>query len=172
MLSGRKQEQRAEKYLQLLDNLSPLLFDVRPISYYVGTILTMAAKDSRLAIEHSIGSEVRSLYRVIADEAGEPQTENAEETVKMEAVREMLDAQIAGKRQRIEEFFARDRRKVTGAYQICGYDPANMFSADRRILGTHFFRLKDEKTGEIVTLEGESVLEMSEETNRVNAYWR
>lgn len=178
MISPGKQKQRIKKYLQLLENLSPLLFDVRGISYYVGTILAMTAKEAGIPIEHSIGSEKESLYRVIADKPGLGHRDEEEETVPAKqasvekAVRQMLDNHITGKKRRIEDFFAQDRRKAPGVYRICGYDPMNMYSAGGMVLGTHFFLLRDEKTDEIITLEGESVLEMTGEGNLASGYWR
>lgn len=213
MLAPQKYGHRMETYLGFLEKLSPLLLDVRRISYYVGTVLALAANAGKLSIAHDIGKEERSLYKVLCDsldggqdgevrvhtdetevytpaaevwEAAKVRADGAEvwEAAKVRAdgagmwetaaeeIRVLLQGRAEAHRQREEHFFAAARRKVEGDFRICGYDPMNMIRLGERILGTHFFQLMDRHTGEIITLEGEILLEtVRGETGEVCAYW-
>lgn len=172
MLAPQSAEMRIEEYLNLLENLSPLLFDVRRISYFVGTVLALTAKNAGISAEHLLGQESRSLYQIITDKLSSASAVVTPTAKDKEDVKTMLSLQIAEKEKRISDFFAATRTRVQGEYIICGYDPMNMISMEDKVLGTHFFMLYDEKAKQMITLEKECLLQVKEGTpNRITAYW-
>lgn len=178
MISPKKYAQRVEDYLDKLTACEPLLLDIRRISYYFGTMLALTAEKAGVGVGHRLEEEKRPLGGIIeqALEAVcvEVKPEEAPETIDADSViKKMLEDSIIEKKQKVDSFFSSSRKEVSGDYSICGYDPMNMFLSGKFLYGKHFFMLKDRNSGEVITLNGESVLELVPNSVRqVCGYWK
>lgn len=167
MLSEEKFILRINQYMNYLDIVSPIYFDIRRISYYTGVILLLTAFEVGINLEHTIGEEKNPVFMQILRELKiiEPDSihrngEIRQELTKAQEVRKKL----------IATFFSKPYKEYIGNYVIEGYDPMNMFKMDRMIYGNHFWILRNKNDGREIQLMGEVVLN-TEKDGTINKYW-
>lgn len=151
-LSEEKYRMRMEHNLKLLRTPDEKLFDVRWISYYVGTVLLLTAEDAELAVEHEVGAETSSIFELVARALSE--TEDA---------LQITSDHVKAERQRIiHDFMEQPLSEHAGRFEIHGYDPLNMFKLENHIYGSRFFMLSDKESGDRIQLLEPVLLELDE----------
>ncbi|MBP3487274.1 MAG: hypothetical protein J6K53_02655 [Roseburia sp.] len=172
MLSPQKYRARVAAYQSRLRQLSQDMFDVRNQSYYVGTLLLLAAKEAGVPMVHEVGAERRFIREILAERL----------SGQVDVMEEILSKRRHEREKVIRDFIEKASTEVTGDFEICGYDPMNMFKVENQIYGSNFFALRlfyegasdclqtGEQQDEIIRLSGQAVLSM-DETGRVKKYY-
>lgn len=172
VLSPRKYHVRVAAYQSRLRELSQDMFDVRNQSYYVGALLLLAAKEAGVSLAHKVGAEQRSVWELLKSGL------DCED----DFMSEILGQRREKQEKIVQDFIHKASAEMTGDFEICGYDPMNMFKVGNWIYGSNFFALRvtgekgidcahaGARQDEIMKLFGETVL-WTDETGRVKKYY-
>lgn len=172
-LSGKKFDERVEKYLSIIESPGELLFDPRRISYYTGALLTLAAKLAGIDLSHGLGAEQRSVFWILADTLDASAQEPDMSGLPDGGISQLLSEFRAAREAMLCGFTAVNRERTDGSYTICGYDPMNMIKSQGRVLCKNFIMLKEDGKGEAQFIGGPVLLELEENSvNRVKAYYK
>lgn len=165
-LSEEKYQRRLENMLRLLEEPGPLLLDVRRMSYYTGAVLLLASEAAEILFEHLL-TETHSVYELIRPHlpCAEAPSVPVDETIEA-----LITSRTMERRDTLSRFFRTASPPVSGDFEVCGYDPMNMFQTGRLLYGSHFWLLRDRKNGQTIEL-GEAVL-LRREGRLVQKYWR
>lgn len=172
MLSMEKYRMRVMSYQSKLRDLSQDMFDVRNQSYYVGTRLLLAAREAEVSMAHEVGAEERYVWEILKNELDRKDDPMAQVLCARRQKQEII----------IRNFMEKTHTEVTGNFEVCGYDPVNMFKVGNLIYESNFFALRGVGEGKfgdspmkrqqdgVIKLFGEVVLETNE-TGRVKRYY-
>ncbi len=149
-------QRRVEEYAAKLLNLSPLLFDIRRISYFSGALLLLAAHRAGIDFAHDISREKVPVFDLLAEKLPLMPEEPLPEPE--EALLTGMEAAMALRRRETEDFLAQNPPKTEGDFAITGYDPMNMRKIDGWIYCAHFVALTEQRANATYTLAGPSVL--------------
>ncbi|MET3697783.1 hypothetical protein SAMN05877753_104342 [Bacillus oleivorans] len=164
-------EERMDKFLHILSNPSITLFDIRRMSYYIGTVLCLVLDDLGIPYNHKIGETTETVFKL---------AEKQIETGNLVYMDMNADPQIdvtyqqymTSKTQAFDDFFKKPHIKKVGNYQIYGYDPMNMIKKDNQILCTHFIMLRD-KSDHNSFIKGPIVVELVQGSiSQATAYYQ
>ena len=133
--------------------------DVRRCGYDSGMYMLWRAVESGMNIYHHIGQEVRSVFEFLSHQIpGIPHAVLPDESVSETAAillrrqRQQQNAEMAG-------FLQTTPRRVNGPFEICGYDPMNMWRQENVLFSRGFVALKN-AYGEITPMQGKVLLNM------------
>lgn len=155
----------AEKYraiiqedLEKLKAESSLLFDIRRISYFTGTIYFLCLEQFGLSVKNAFGTEET------ANEQNRPEIANVTaEIADCSFVLKHYSQLLAEKKAKTEAHIKRSQYIESDAV-ICGYDPMNMFRMDDTIFCRHFVFLNE--NGGIKAIHSAVALKLAEGSNR------
>ena len=172
-LSGKKFDERVEKYLSIIRSPGELLFDPRRISYYTGAMLVLAAKLAGISLAHGLGAERRSVFRILARALDAYAQEPDMSSLPHRGISQLLSEFRAARAAMFDGFWGARREKTSGSYAICGYDPMNMIKSEGLVLCKNFIMLKEDGKEEARFIGGPVLLELEENSvNRVRAYYK
>lgn len=132
----------------------------------------LAAKQAGVSLAHEVGAEQRSVWELLKSGL------DCEDDLMSEVLGQRREKQ----EKMVQDFIHKASAEVAGDFEICGYDPMNMFKVGNWIYGSNFFALRvtGEKgidcahagvqQDEIMKLFGETVL-WTDETGRVKKYY-
>jgi len=160
-ISKIKYTDRINTYLEILKVLDNNLFDIRRISYYIGTVFYITAVDSGVSIYPDLGKCIKSTYEMIACNFTCKETLHIQTSME---VKEKVQEHVKQKVKQLEDFMNRDHRCIIVDCTICGYDPMNMIKVNEYILCSHFIMLCDNQTNEQKFIKGPVLLEMKKDT--------
>ncbi len=133
--------------------------DVRRCGYDSGMYMLWRAVESGMNIYHNIGQEVRSVFEFLSHQIpGILHAVLPDESVSKTAAillrrqRQQQNAEMAG-------FLQTTPRRVNGPFEICGYDPMNMWRQENILFSRGFVALKN-AYGEITPMQGKVLLNM------------
>lgn len=168
-LSMEKYQQKVETYLEILEQSSPMLLDIRRQSYYTGVVMLLTAKTADVDFYHKIREESRPVYRLIEAAARDGESMAVPEG-QNEYVKELYAAQKKEREETISRIMSGYRCEAEGSFVIQGYDPMNMWKWENMLYGRHFWRLLDVENQRTIQLTGESLLRVVE-GRKVTHYW-
>lgn len=139
-LSPEKYQEKMKMFVQYITAINQDFFDIRRMLYYSGTLFCIVLTQVGKEIYHKIKGCEQTLFEMIskdisvkaipAAKAIDPELEKIVQKHKEE------------KEQTFADFLQQHTNKVTGEFQICGYDPMNMVKLRNMLLCTHFLMLK------------------------------
>lgn len=142
-----------------------LAVDIRRCGYDSGAYMLWEAVESKENIFHVIGQEKKTAFEIILQQISTlPPINRPPEAILKKAVK-LLNAQKQRRQAEIDEFYKTTLHRVKGPYQICGYDPMNMWRQENIFFSSSFIALKN-KNGEIFHIQGNALLHM--ESNSVD----
>ncbi len=172
-LSGKKFDERLEKYLSIIEFPGELLFDPRRISYYTGALVVLAAKLAGISLSHGLGAERRSVFRILAGALDAKAQSPDPSSFPDGGISQLFSDFRAARAAIFDGFMGVRREKTSGSYTICGYDPMNMIKSEGKVLCKNFIMLKEDGNEEARFIGGPVLLELEENSvNRVKAYYK
>ena len=153
-INASKYHAVVETYLDKLRSESEMLFDIRQISYYTGTVYFLCLEKFGLSVCNDFDSEQTAYEqnRIHVKDV-------SAEIYPVDWICQKYTQRMQEKNVKIREFVDQSQYKKCQAF-ICGYDPMNMFRLGDRIYCSHFIAL--EENGEVKTITSEVVLQLAE----------
>lgn len=155
----------AEKYHAIIDDYlgklraeSYLLFDVRRISYYTGTIFFLCLEQFGFPISNVFDSKQTAYEQNNIDITGV-----TAEVLPYDFVLSNYEQFMNEKESKIKEHIEHSKYIESHAF-ICGYDPMNMFRVGDIVYCSHFVCL--DESGDIKMIDSAVALKMAEGSNR------
>lgn len=151
-ISEKDYKKRIKDYKNILLNDFHLLFNIRKISYYTGTLFLLLLDDLKIPFSQEINKQSQYIFEEVAGKFKYKiiNIDNIEETELEKHFIKHMD-KINTK---FKDFFKGHVKKHKGDFRICGYDPMNMIRQDDDILCSHFIMLIDDSTKEELFLKG------------------
>lgn len=158
-----KYQTRIERYCSLINTPTKLLFDVRKISYYIGTLLQIVLEKRN--VNFKIQSE-KSIYNICKEII---RTNKTNIDINNE-VSSFLNIYKESKKEKINIFLQKANKVVCISSEICGYDPMNMIRDNDFILCSHFVFLKENE--KIINIMQPVLLHLENGSNiRIDKYY-
>lgn len=155
----------AEKYRAIVDDYlgklkaeSNLLFDIRRISYFTGTIFFLCLERFGFSVNNVFDSEKTAYEQNRIDIAGV-----TSELHPYSFILNNYNQLRTDKKAKVEEHIKRSKYIECDAF-ICGYDPMNMFRIDDVIFCSYFVCLSDNSDEKIIN--SAVALKLAEGSNR------
>lgn len=143
LLSSELFDQRVDKFLHILSNPSTTLFNIRRMSYFIGTILFLVLDDLGIVFDHKIGETTETVFEMVERQMETDNPVNIDMNPDPQ-IEDIYQQYLNDKTEAFDDFFKKSHTKTVGNYQIYGYDPMNTIKKDHQILCTHFIMLRDE----------------------------
>lgn len=145
-------------YLGKLKAESNLLFDVRRISYFTGTIYFLCLEQFGLSVNNVFDSEKTAYEQNRIDTTGV-----TAELHPYSFILNNYNQLRQEKKARVEEHIKHSKYIESDAF-ICGYDPMNMFRIDDVVFCSYFVCLNE--NGEVKTINSAVALILAEGSNQ------
>ncbi|AZP03959.1 hypothetical protein [Jeotgalibaca ciconiae] len=155
LLDEKKFQKKIKNYWELLEKESPLLFDIRRICYYTGSLFYFALQELGYEWNQNL-SEESPIYEQIEFQL----TFTNVEIEKNQKISHLLESEKNLKSETLQSFLAVPHEEVPFGAVISGYDPMNMFRKDDLLYCSHFVYLKNKETSEKLFLAGPILLKM------------
>lgn len=138
--------------------------DVRRCGYDSGMYMLWRAAECGLNLSHEVGVETKTIFEILSQQTpAVPQSVRpAKEAI--QAATQLLKEQKQQRRREIEAFYNVGFHRVNGPFQICGYDPTNMWRQEDVLFSRGFLTLK-RTGGEGLNLQGTVLLNMEPNSN-------
>lgn len=163
-------EERIMKYKDILLKDILLIFDIRRISYYSGTLMLILLEQLDIEFVQEINNKNEIIFLEVAEKFNN-KTIDLDTIEEIEVEKSFLDY-VNRIKIKFEDFFNGNTKKYDGDFTICGYDPMNMVKEDNKIYCSHFIMLFDNLTENRLFLKGPLVIGLKEGTyNQVNKYY-
>lgn len=157
-LSNQSLVDSLEKCKMRLKN-ADLAVDIRRCGYDSGLYMLWEAVEFKANVFHVIGQEKKTVFEIILQQIPTlPQINRPPEAILKKAT-ELLNEQIQKRQAEIDEFYKTTFRRVKGPYQICGYDPMNMWRQEDTFFSSSFIALKN-ANDEILNIQGNALFNM------------
>ncbi|MDO4605087.1 MAG: hypothetical protein Q4B23_03815 [Helcococcus sp.] len=155
----------AEKYRAIIDDYlgklkaeSNLLFDVRRISYFTGTIFFLCLEQFGFSVNNVFDSEETAYEQNRIDI-----TDVTAEIISYSFILNNYKQLRQEKRAKVEEHIKHSKYIESNAF-ICGYDPMNMFRIDDVVFCSHFVCINE--NDEVKTISSVVALKLAEGSNQ------
>lgn len=145
-------------YLGKLKAESNLLFDVRRISYFTGTIFFLCLEQFGFSVNNVFDSEKTAYEQNLIDTTGV-----TAEIISYSFILNNFKQLQQEKRAKVEEHIKRSKYIDSDAF-ICGYDPMNMFRIDDVVFCSYFVCINE--NDEIKTINSAVALKLAEGSNQ------
>lgn len=157
-ISPQKYSERIKRYTDMMLAADDRIFHIRRISYYIGTLMCVAAGELGLPLAHDIGGEKKTVFELLSDGV---LPEQAEKTEYDPAIDSAYDNYFGEKQKQFDDFLESEHTRTEGEFKIRGFDPMNMVRIGDRILNARFVMLLDMKTNEMMKFFEPVLLDMS-----------
>ena len=155
----------AEKYRAIIDDYlgklkaeSNLLFDVRRISYFTGTIFFLCLEQFGFSVNNVFDSEETAYEQNRIDI-----TDVTAEIISYSFILNNYKQLRQEKRAKVEEHIKHSKYIESDAF-ICGYDPMNMFRIDDVVFCSYFVCINE--NDEVKTISSAVALKLAEGSNQ------
>lgn len=153
---------RIEDYKDKLLNDIALLFDVRRLSYYSGTLFLLILDELEIEFSREIKGQRKSIFEEVSGSI-KYNIRNTED-INYTHIEEEYKKAIADKENKFKNFFKQAYKENKLDAYICGYDPMNMIKLNNMILCSNFIMLQDSYTNEKLFLKGPLIVELEKDT--------
>ena len=157
-INAEKYRAIVNNYLKKLKAESNLLFDVRRVSYFTGTVFFLCLEQFGFSVNNAFDSEKTAYEQNRMD-----LTDVTAEILPYDFILGNYDQLQQEKKAKVEEHI-RHSKYIESDAVICGYDPMNMFRVGDMVYCSHFVYL-DQK-GEIITIHSAVALKLAEGSNQ------
>lgn len=146
------------EYIEKLKTENNLLFDVRRISYFTGTIFFLCLEQFGFSVNNVFDSEKTAYEQNCVDI-----TNVSVEIFPYDFILKNYDQLQRQKREVVEKYIKCSKYVKSDAF-ICGYDPMNMFRVDDIIFCSYFVCLREKD--EVKTINSAVALRLAEGSNQ------
>lgn len=148
-LSFEKYNKRISEYSRIITSLNEIQFDIRRISYYIGTLFYIALFNNGYELNKNL-SDTNSFFNQLIYKY--TFVVNYEEISTNEELVNKFNKYISNKENQITNFLSTHLNEIKYNSFICGYDPMNMIKINNMILSTRFIYLKsiDNESSKII----------------------
>lgn len=157
-INAEKYHAIVNSYLGKLRAESYLLFDVRRISYYTGTIFFLCLEQFGFSISNVFDSKQTAYEQNSIDITGV-----TAEILPYDFILSNYEQFMNEKESRVKEHIEHSKYIESHAF-ICGYDPMNMFRVGDIVYCSHFVCL--DENGDIKMIDSAVALKMAEGSNQ------
>nr|WP_300005850.1 hypothetical protein [Tissierella sp.] len=162
--------ERINKYKNKLSNDIELLFDVRRLAYFTGTLFLLLLDDLNINFTQEIEGQTENIFDQVSKEfKNNIQTREIKDNPE---IREKYKEFMLEKENKFKSFFDKEYETKKSKALICGYDPMNMIKDKELILCSHFIMLENKKSDETTFLKGPVVVKLEKDSlNHVIEYY-
>ena len=157
-INAEKYHAIVDDYLGKLKTESNLLFDVRRISYFTGTIFFLCLEQFGFSVNNVFASEETAYEQNRIDI-----TDVTAEIISYSFILNNYKQLRQEKRAKVEDHIKHSKYIESDAF-ICGYDPMNMFRIDDVVFCSYFVCLNE--NDEVKTINSAVALKLAEGSNQ------
>jgi hypothetical protein len=181
-LSLDKYQDRIEKYCNIVSTLSEEQFDIRRMSYYIGTLFFIFSNAYEYSYNHDLSCH-ETFYNqlTVATKITEVSDFEDKTVVEAETIAETVavaDAEanqiqiifnkyIQRKSNTINDFISTHKDEEMFDGYLCGYDPMNMIRLSDKLYCSHFIVVKNDSLKEPRFIKGPILLYLKENSNNL-----
>lgn len=150
--------------------MKKILFDIRKSCYFTGTLFLLFLDEIGVDFSRKIENEQLTIFEQVSSSI-----DTSDVNVKCfdnPEIEKQFKEEKLRKENTINKFLKDKLSLVKGKFNICGYDPMNMFKIDNRIFCSHFIILRNSETEEKIFINGPVLMEIDEETDYVKEYYK
>lgn len=170
-LSNNLYEKRVNDYKNNLLYNSELLFDVRRMAYYSGTLFLILLDDLKINVVKKITGQNKTIFEEVSKKVNLEMKNNATNG-EMEFESKYLNF-VTKRKEKFKKYFAQDYKTVDTDATIVGYDPMNMTKENNLILCSNFIILADNHSLKKDFIQGPVVVKLKKDTtDHVEEYYQ
>ena len=170
IISDDLYEKRIESYKKLIIEEKKILFDIRKSCYFTGTLFLLFLDEIGVDFSRKIENEQLTIFEQVSSSI-----DTSDVNVKCfdnPEIEKQFKEEKLRKENTINKFLKDKLSLVKGKFNICGYDPMNMFKIDNRIFCSHFIILRNIETKEKIFINGPVLMEIDEDADYVKEYYK
>ena len=167
-ISIEKYDARIYDYSNVITSISKNQFDIRRISYYIGTLFYIALNNHGYELNKDLSNKKTFFNQLIDSYSFKP--DNKQRVINHK-VEDAFISYVSEKRKIIDEFLLKHNNETIYKSYICGYDPMNIIKLKDMILCSNFIFLKNEGEDEPLFIKGPILLRLNHNSpNKVRSY--
>lgn len=169
-LSFDKYQNRIDKYCNIVSTLSEEQFDIRRMSYYIGTLFFTFSNSHGYSYNYDISCQ-ETFYNQLKVVTKITDVSEFEDKTVTEAdvnpIQIIFNQYIQRKTNIIDDFICKHKDEEIFDGYICGYDPMNMIRLSDKLYCTHFIMVNNDSLKEPRFIKGPILLYLKENSNNL-----
>ena len=177
LISSDLYKKHIEDYKKIIVEDEKILFNIRKCCYFTGTLFLLLLDEIGIEFSKKISNQELTIFQqvsnLISTDNVDLITTNTLSLISSNSL--MIEKNFTKDKSRkenlLKDFFSKNPITHEGEFQICGYDPMNMFKLHDKILCSNFIMLQNTETKEHIFVKGPVVLIAEKDLDSIKSYY-